>query len=99
LRHCSTIGCVHHPYHVMYNSSINHHQLHQWKLVIPSLLFLGISGMNLCVVEASVHLTLESLQWLPWVLPIFLGDLVQTDKLNSPKEIPKVCSYWTPYTH
>ena len=27
-----------------------------------SLLFLAISGMNLCVVEASVHLTLESLQ-------------------------------------
>ena len=25
---------------------------------------------------------------LPWVLPIFLGDLAQTDKLNGPDEIP-----------
>ena len=26
---------------------------------------------------------------LPWVLPIFLGDLGQTNKLNGPEEIPK----------
>ena len=25
---------------------------------------------------------------LPWVLPIFLGDLAQTDKLSGPDEIP-----------
>ena len=90
LRHCSITGCVHHQNHAMYNSGINHHQVHQQKLLILNLFFLAIFGINpFCCGGIRSSEFRQFSNGLPWVLPIFLGHLGQTDKLNGPEEIPK----------
>ena len=42
----------------------------------------------LCCAGIRLSETRHFLNGLPWVLPIFLGDLAQTNKLNGPDEIP-----------
>lgn len=43
---------------------------------------------HLCCGGTRLSETQHFANGLPWVLPIFLGDLAQTDKLNGPEEIP-----------
>ena len=70
------------------------------KLLILNLFFLAIFGINLCVVEASVHLNFASFPMdyhgfyrFSWVI------LDRQTNLMDLKKFQNVCHCWTPHIH